>query len=157
MPIFGISDVKKEDVMKHTMTRCAAFLLSLLLLPFLSALGHTRPANAVLLFPEDAQTFPPYFSSVSYLNNKETLSCADSEKSPALCLPEHYQVLDVKTGEILLLTPAEYLLGVTAAEMPASGELEALKAQAAAAHTYALYQMGLQLKNPDPALKGAAL
>ena len=38
----------------------------------------------------------------------------------------------------------EYLVGVVAAEMPASFEMEALKAQAVAARTYAVYQMDTQ-------------
>ena len=42
-------------------------------------------------------------------------------------------------GEVLVMPPEEYLVGVTAAEMPADFEPEALKAQAVAARTYALY------------------
>ena len=79
------------------------------------------------------------------------------EKSAQLQLPTRYLILDADTGEVLQLTPAEYLLGVTAAEMPASYAPEALKAQAVAAHSYALWQMGVQLSAPDPALKGAFL
>ena len=41
-----------------------------------------------------------------------------------------------KEGEVLELTMAEYLWGVVAAEMPATFEEEALKAQACAARTY---------------------
>lgn len=41
--------------------------------------------------------------------------------------------------EVMLLPPEEYLVGVVAAEMPADFEPEALKAQAVAARTYALY------------------
>lgn len=77
------------------------------------------------------------------------------ENSPSL--PEHYKILDVKTGEVLNLTPEEYIIGVVCAEMPASFEEEALKAQAVAAHTYALRQMGIALKNEDESLQGAFL
>ena len=42
-------------------------------------------------------------------------------------------------GEVLELDMQDYLTGVVAAEMPASFEGEALKAQAVAARTYALY------------------
>ena len=41
-------------------------------------------------------------------------------------------------GEVREMSVNEYVWGVTAAEMPASFELEALKAQAVAARTYAL-------------------
>ena len=44
--------------------------------------------------------------------------------------------LQTREGEITELTMAEYLWGVVAAEMPASFEEEALKAQACAARTY---------------------
>ena len=43
-------------------------------------------------------------------------------------------------GTVEELTMGEYLWGVVAAEMPASFQLEALKAQAVAARTYCLYQ-----------------
>ena len=45
-----------------------------------------------------------------------------------------------KTGETVELTMDEYLWGVVAAEMPASFEPEALKAQACAARTYTVRQ-----------------
>ena len=52
-------------------------------------------------------------------------------------VPARLRVLD--GGELLSLALEDYVLGVTAAEMPADFELEALKAQAAAARTYAVY------------------
>lgn len=51
--------------------------------------------------------------------------------------PLRLRVLD--NGEVLSLALEDYVLGVTAAEMPADFEPEALKAQAAAARTYAVY------------------
>jgi stage II sporulation protein D len=51
-------------------------------------------------------------------------------------------VLKVLDGETVKeMTLGEYLVGVVRAEMPASFELEALKAQAVAARTYTLYKM----------------
>lgn len=51
------------------------------------------------------------------------------------------QTVDVKIGSKLQKMPIdEYIKGVVAAEMPADFKLEALKAQAVAARTYALYQ-----------------
>lgn len=47
----------------------------------------------------------------------------------------------VETGQIEELNIDEYLYGVVASEMPASFELEALKAQATVARTYTIYQM----------------
>ncbi len=53
----------------------------------------------------------------------------------------HYLVRDHQTGELLKLTPLDYIKGVVAAEMPASYHEEALKAQAVASHSYALYRI----------------
>lgn len=50
-------------------------------------------------------------------------------------------VLDPKTKDITNLKLEEYVVGVVAAEMPASFNEEALKAQAIAARTYAFYKM----------------
>jgi len=60
-----------------------------------------------------------------------------------------------KEGEIVELTMADYLWGVVAAEMPASFEEEALKAQACAARTYTVIRQnsGSQ-KHPDADICG---
>lgn len=57
------------------------------------------------------------------------------------------------TGEVVSIPATEYIKGVVAAEMPISFEEEALKAQAVAAHTYALrlYQKNGILSD-DPAI-----
>ena len=53
-----------------------------------------------------------------------------------------------KEGTVAELTMADYLWGVVAAEMPASFEEEALKAQACAARTYTVLQQG-RGKHPE--------
>lgn len=58
----------------------------------------------------------------------------DRETAVTLCL---------QSGEIETLDLHTYLCGVVAAEMPASFPEEALKAQALAARSYTLYQLGL--------------
>jgi len=68
-----------------------------------------------------------------------------------------YKVLNHKTGEVMALSPTDYIRGVVAAEMPISYHIEALKAQAVAAHTYALREIDEQAKSPSPELKGAHL
>lgn len=58
--------------------------------------------------------------------------------------------LQTKEGTIVELTMADYLWGVVAAEMPASFEEEALKAQACAARTYtAILQDSGSSKHPE--------
>ncbi len=66
-----------------------------------------------------------------------------------------FLVLDIVSGEVLKLTDKEYIIGAVCAEIPASFNIEALKAQAVAAHTYAERQRQNQLSNPDVNLKGA--
>lgn len=51
------------------------------------------------------------------------------------------RLLDKATGQVKSIPLEEYLVGVVAAEMPANFELEALKAQAVAARTYASRRM----------------
>ena len=48
---------------------------------------------------------------------------------------------DTSTGEIKNIELEDYIVGVVAGEMPASFNEEALKAQAIAARTYAMYKM----------------
>ncbi len=66
-----------------------------------------------------------------------------------------YQVLLCDSGETVTLSPADYLRGAVAAEMPLTYADEALKAQIVAAHTYAVSYRIRQLSNPDAFLKGA--
>lgn len=59
------------------------------------------------------------------------------------------RLYDHLTGAVIELGLEEYVVGVVAAEMPASFHLEALKAQAVAARTYAVKR----LQVPDPRVK----
>ena len=104
---------------------------------------------------------PSSESGTSFVHPTDSVQ-QDAPKTPetspsSLSLPSVYKVLDKDSGKVMELTPTEYITGVVAAEMPASFEPEALKAQAVAAHSYALRQIGLQLKNPNESLKGAYL
>ncbi len=58
-------------------------------------------------------------------------------------------IKDTKTGNINNISLEEYVLGVIAGEMPASFNEEALKAQAIAARTYAIYKMNNTNKSYD--------
>jgi stage II sporulation protein D len=59
------------------------------------------------------------------------------------------KIWDAESGKLLEMGLEAYVLGVVAAEMPASFPLEALKAQAVAARTYAVQR----LQVPDPRVK----
>lgn len=65
--------------------------------------------------------------------------------------PWHLPVL-VAQNKIAMMELETYVLGVVLAEMPASFELEALKAQAVVARTYALRRFTLGDRHPDMAV-----
>ncbi len=68
---------------------------------------------------------------------------------------DSYQMLDITSGKTEAISVRDYVIGAVCAEMPATFEPEALKAQAVAAHTYAERQHLLEQNNPTPELCGA--
>lgn len=99
----------------------------------------------------------PAISFRSFADNAENqiqqqtaeTTAADTEKS------DIFLVLDINSGQIIEITEKDYVIGAVCAEMPASFSMEALKAQAVAAHTYAVRQRENELDNPTPELCGA--
>lgn len=168
---------------RHTLARSIAFLGLMAVLPAIPlgfTVRHPAPITDIWantsgfsfrLEAEKTTWIPDNLSSEKEANRSEvSISSSEAEVSEAvqasplpesentvLQLPQTYQILDSESGEVLTLSPVDYICGVTAAEIPITFESEALKAQAVAAHSYALRQMGLQFKNPDPDLKGAFL
>ena len=88
---------------------------------------------------------PPAPAEPDELPPAEDTPISDPEPEPdppPAQSPDAARSLRVKTGDVLQEMDLEtYLMGVVRAEMPASFELEALKAQAVAARTYVLYKM----------------
>ena len=68
---------------------------------------------------------------------------------------EDYRVLDITTGSVEAVSVRDYVIGAVCAEMPATFEPEALKAQAVAAHTYAERQRRSEAQSPTAELSGA--
>ncbi|MDE6520971.1 MAG: stage II sporulation protein D [Ruminococcus sp.] len=68
---------------------------------------------------------------------------------------EPYKVLDITSGQVLTVPVRDYIIGAVCAEMPASFETEALKAQAVTAHTYAERQRNIERESPSSELCGA--
>lgn len=66
-----------------------------------------------------------------------------------------YRVLQTADGSVREVSVRDYLIGAVGAEMPASYEPEALKAQVIASHTYAERMKRLHETAPDPNLNGA--
>lgn len=114
-------------------------------------------AAAMLLIPSTAlaaEHRTPIHGPASPLAES---SSAVTEGSPSAKVQdtECYRVLDVTTGAVTEVPLRDYLIGVVCAEMPATFETEALKAQAVAAHTYAERISRQNRETPDPALFGA--
>lgn len=65
----------------------------------------------------------------------------DAPPQPAPGIDRNVTLSVLIGGELKQMDMASYLMGVVRAEMPASFEAEALKAQAVAARTYTLYKM----------------
>ena len=105
------------------------------------------PIFAVLLVLGSILPLAAYRVTRAVLSGAEPASSAVSlpaaSAQPPSAVPsadaETFLVEDQATGQVLELSRQEYVLGAVAAEMPVSWPDEALKAQAVAAHSYALY------------------
>ena len=90
----------------------------------------TSPKSQETIAQEENQT-----QSTEENNNIKT-----EDMNPYYLKYQKIKLLHTGTGEIEELDMNEYLYGVVSAEMPASYEKEALKAQAIVARTYTIYQ-----------------
>lgn len=125
--------------MKKILLNLLSLVLIMLIIPTIALMGG-QPLQTT----EPAVISPP-------INNTSDKIKPDQPE------PLTYKVLNHKTGEILTLSPLEYIKGVVAAEMPIEFHSNALSAQAIAAHTYALRQIDSELTTPTPELLGAFL
>ena len=83
---------------------------------------------------------PLYFTFVCAVVPLSVTFFIPKEEKPAPSSDETVTVFNPLTQETATLNMDDYIVGVVAAEMPASFEEEALKAQAVAARTYTLYK-----------------
>ena len=116
---------------KNTALTSVAALLGLFLLPLAVAREPAEVPEYTEL-PRTEQTAPVQPAVKAVYDADRTL-----------------RVLDGET--VREMTLADYLVGVTAAEMPASFAEEALKAQAVAARTYTLYKLTAGSSHGDTA------
>lgn len=86
-----------------------------------------------------------------YTDDETAGVIAASSAEPVLA----FSVLDQTTGKINEISLRDFVRGAVAAEMPVSFHSEALKAQAVAAHTFALHSRLAQQESPDAGLMGA--
>ena len=68
---------------------------------------------------------------------------------------DSFSILNLSTGSIDTVPVYDYVLGALASEMPPTFDIEALTAQAVAAHTWAEYSKLYHAQHPDETLNGA--
>ncbi len=145
----------------------AIFALALLIIPMIALSFDTvvPTQNAVQVHtPIVQEQLPATKKPTSSLPDMQEELQHPSEDSPQASLPastvsaygvDHFKILDQSTGKVVSVPLRDFVRGAIAAEMPVSFHPEALKAQAVAAHTFALHNHIVQQQNPDPTLKGA--
>ncbi len=129
---------RSDDKLNYTLKISAVFALSVIGIPAIS-LGRMPDIQNVTC-------------SVS-ATKSEAKSPETDTGFPGLSEEQFFSVLDIKSGQVSEIPVREYIIGAVCAEMPATFCEEALKAQAVASHTYALYQK-MHSKN-DSSLMGA--
>ncbi len=107
---------------------CAALLLFGSLLPWA---GYRLAQVAFRTAPSEP------FSAVSDASSAESSAVLTPQSSTVDA--DAFLIKDQSTGEVVSVSKRDYLIGAVAAEMPITWPDEALKAQAVAAHSYALY------------------
>lgn len=113
------------------MRKLIIYILILILFSFLIPILFTNK------FGDSKQTF----SKIENIDNKNENSSNINESSYDYKKYNTVKVLHTKTGSVENLNLDEYLYGVVSAEMPASFEKEALKAQSIVARTYTIYKI----------------
>ena len=98
----------------------------------------------VFILPVIFTTSPKSQETIAQEENQkqdtEEKNIKTEDMNPYYLKYQKIKLLHTESGEIEELDMNEYLYGVVSAEMPASYEKEALKAQAIVARTYTIYQ-----------------
>ena len=109
---------------------CAVLLVAGSLLP----LAGYRLATAAL-----GRAAPEAAESASEPAASDPAALPEASAPPSDQDSESFLIRDLSNGAVAAVPRREYLIGAVAAEMPITWPDEALKAQAIAAHSYALY------------------
>lgn len=159
---------KGTKPMKDLIKTSAVFTLLVIIIPMLSFLSPNRisaqnddayvnivKGQTVYTGAEDDAVTTLYNTDdiISDIINDDNISDADTKE--IYDGSEEFKVLDFTSGQVYTVTMLDYVTGAVLAEMPATFHDEALKAQAVAAHTYAVRQMEKQIISPDAELLGA--
>lgn len=112
------------------------FVVLVLVIPLISINnGVAMPLSNTL--EEKAKDPPPQQNTQQ---NEENPAKSEEPPSPVMSFGEdNFRILDERTGKVITVDELTYLRGCVSAEMPPTFHPEALKAQAVASHTYAIY------------------
>ncbi|MCL2034881.1 MAG: stage II sporulation protein D [Oscillospiraceae bacterium] len=149
--------------MKATLLFISIMGLCLIVIPMIALNFESAPEPAV---PVHAPVLSPGISAEQELIEFSSADSGDDYESvyadvipgpdfSSVAMVESFKILNESTGRVETVALRDFVRGAVAAEMPASFHSEALKAQAVAAHTFALHNHLMQQNNPDPGLKGA--
>lgn len=126
--------------MKNTLVSILLFALLTLLVPAAAFLKVPTAAAA----PQSEGSTSPEASAAP--------TATPAPKQDPLGAGDDLLIWDSGSQQLLTVPMRDYLIGAVASEMPINWPDEALKAQAVAAHSYALYQK--QHAGPDAAMTG---
>ena len=137
--IFSQDETGEHGVKKVLLAAYAAFFLTFAM----TFIQCRMSAPAEIAYAQD-EIEPAAVSSEARTPVPEPIKTAEPEAASVMALAEApypaQETVTVKNGdEVQEMDMQSYLVGVVAAEMPASFEPEALKAQSVAARSYALY------------------
>ncbi len=102
-----------------------------------------------------SQTVLPTEVSSQEPETVQTLSSSVNHELGQQYFTDSVEIFDYTTGRKSTISTFDFVVGALAVEMSTSFEMEALKAQAVAAHTYMIYVKEMQEISPDPKHYGA--
>lgn len=144
--------------MKYNLFAGAVFAAAMFLIPLMALPGGPGEQAGVSPAAPAASSEPTTDVQAPASEPPQTASEHTSPQTPVAQIDDSgFRILDEQTGKVFEVSAQDYVRGALAAEMPPTFHPEALKAQAVAAHTYALNlkETRRAAEEPDPALKGA--
>lgn len=140
--------------MRYTLIFSAIFAIMLAVIPA-AAVFILKTAEPYR--DEDIPAISAEPVSADSADEQAAVIYGDSTPAEEIPARDMIKLFDRSDGEIFSVSREQYIQGATAAEMPAAFHIEALKAQAVAAHSWALYSIKLQKLSPNPKLKGGQI
>lgn len=144
--------------MKKIIITCLLLVVVMAAIPAITLSGIAKPDNKE---PNTAASEASAASQATAPTEKATEKATENPTEKQIDPPttkadtQSFKVLDNATGDVLQVSDRDFCIGALAAEMPASFEEEALKAQCTALYTFFCKKRDAQRENADSNLKGA--